>query len=52
MDWFMIAFVLCLAGLGIYYLTRQVEDPGYNVFPFNSAGEYASPLEVAGNGEK
>lgn len=52
MDYFMVAFVLCLVGLGIYYLTRQVGDPGVNIFPFNSLGEYIDPaLGVSGNGE-
>ncbi|MFA5537372.1 MAG: hypothetical protein WDA53_09410 [Bacillota bacterium] len=43
MDWFMVAFVLILVGFGLYYLTRQVNDPGNKVFPFNSVGEFASP---------
>ncbi|HHX50307.1 MAG TPA: hypothetical protein GX711_02585 [Clostridia bacterium] len=37
MDWFMFAFLGILALLLVYYIFRQLKDPGVNVFPFNTS---------------
>lgn len=43
MDWFMIAFIVFLCVVLAFYIHRQLNDPGVDVFPFNYVDDY--PLE-------